>query len=83
MSLGTSLLQYAFRFGNEALGKNYRGNETGPTETSWHSIDAQVLALIIVFLFQNGRYGINVCGEGGEYETFTLNCPLFEKKIIM
>lgn len=22
-------------------------------------------------------YGINVCGEGGEYETLTLDCPLF------
>ena len=22
-------------------------------------------------------YGCNVCGEGGEYETLTLNCPLF------
>ena len=23
------------------------------------------------------QYGINVCGEGGEYETLTLDCPLF------
>ncbi|KAH9329871.1 hypothetical protein KI387_001979, partial [Taxus chinensis] len=23
-------------------------------------------------------YGINVCGEGGEYETLTLDCPLFK-----
>jgi diphthine-ammonia ligase len=23
------------------------------------------------------KYGINVCGEGGEYETLTLDCPLF------
>lgn len=22
-------------------------------------------------------YGVNVCGEGGEYETLTLDCPLF------
>ncbi|XP_022719039.1 diphthine--ammonia ligase [Durio zibethinus] len=22
-------------------------------------------------------YGINICGEGGEYETLTLDCPLF------
>lgn len=27
------------------------------------------------------KYGINVCGEGGEYETFTLDCPLFKKRI--
>ncbi len=26
------------------------------------------------------KYGINVCGEGGEFETFTLDCPLFKKK---
>ncbi|XP_062094696.1 uncharacterized protein LOC133800677 isoform X2 [Humulus lupulus] len=24
-----------------------------------------------------GLYGINVCGEGGEYETLTLDSPLF------
>lgn len=29
------------------------------------------------------KYGVNVCGEGGEYETFTLDCPLFKKRIIM
>lgn len=23
------------------------------------------------------KYGSNVCGEGGEYETLTLDCPLF------
>ncbi|CAG0886716.1 unnamed protein product [Darwinula stevensoni] len=27
------------------------------------------------------KYGVNVCGEGGEYETFTLDCPLFKKSI--
>lgn len=26
---------------------------------------------------------LNVCGEGGEYETITLDCPLFKKKIVM
>uniref|UniRef100_A0A3B3S952 Diphthine--ammonia ligase n=1 Tax=Paramormyrops kingsleyae TaxID=1676925 RepID=A0A3B3S952_9TELE len=29
------------------------------------------------------KYGVHVCGEGGEYETFTLDCPLFKKKILM
>ncbi|XP_014611371.1 PREDICTED: diphthine--ammonia ligase [Polistes canadensis] len=29
------------------------------------------------------KYGVNVCGEGGEYETFTLDCPLFSKSIII
>jgi len=25
------------------------------------------------------KYKLNVCGEGGEYETFTLDCPLFKQ----
>jgi diphthine-ammonia ligase len=29
------------------------------------------------------KYQMNVCGEGGEYESFTLDCPLFNKKIEM
>ncbi|XP_074091150.1 diphthine--ammonia ligase isoform X2 [Macrotis lagotis] len=29
------------------------------------------------------KYDVNVCGEGGEYETFTLDCPLFKKKIVV
>ena len=31
----------------------------------------------------NREYGLNICGEGGEYETFTLDCPLFKKKIVV
>lgn len=30
-----------------------------------------------------GRFGNNVCGEGGEYESLTLDCPLFKKRIII
>lgn len=29
----------------------------------------------------NEKYGINVAGEGGEYETFVLDCPLYKKRI--
>ena len=36
-----------------------------------------------MMLFQQKQYGLNVCGEGGEYETFTLDCPLFHKKIVV
>ncbi|XP_040189159.1 diphthine--ammonia ligase isoform X3 [Rana temporaria] len=28
-------------------------------------------------------YGVHVCGEGGEYETLTLDCPLFSKEIVV
>lgn len=27
--------------------------------------------------------GMNVCGEGGEFESLVLDCPLYEKKIVL
>lgn len=27
------------------------------------------------------KFGLNVCGEGGEYESFTLDCPLYKRRI--
>uniref|UniRef100_A0A3B4BCG1 Diphthine--ammonia ligase n=1 Tax=Periophthalmus magnuspinnatus TaxID=409849 RepID=A0A3B4BCG1_9GOBI len=29
------------------------------------------------------KYGVHICGEGGEYETFTLDCPLFKRRIVI
>jgi len=29
----------------------------------------------------DAEYGINVAGEGGELETFVLNCPLYKKEL--
>ena len=29
----------------------------------------------------NQKYKINLAGEGGEFETFVLNCPLFKKEL--
>ncbi|XP_019909921.2 diphthine--ammonia ligase isoform X2 [Esox lucius] len=29
------------------------------------------------------KYGVHVCGEGGEYETFTVDCPLFKKRLVI
>lgn len=29
----------------------------------------------------HGKYGANVCGEGGEYETLVLDCPMFKKRL--
>ncbi|XP_051166123.1 uncharacterized protein LOC127284629 [Leptopilina boulardi] len=34
-------------------------------------------------LMMKEKFGLNVCGEGGEYETFTLDCPLFIKSIVI
>ncbi|TFY65643.1 hypothetical protein EVG20_g5452 [Dentipellis fragilis] len=31
----------------------------------------------------NNLYGSHICGEGGEYETLTLDCPLFKQKIVL
>lgn len=31
----------------------------------------------------NKDYGVHVCGEGGEYETLTLDCPLYNSKIVI
>jgi len=30
---------------------------------------------------QNDLYGSHICGEGGEYETLTLDCALFKSRI--
>ncbi|XP_952275.1 uncharacterized protein TA13205 [Theileria annulata] len=34
-------------------------------------------------LEMENKYGLNVCGEGGEYETLVLDCPIYKKKILI
>ncbi|KAJ2778009.1 diphthine--ammonia ligase [Coemansia javaensis] len=29
------------------------------------------------------KYGVHPCGEGGEFESFTLDCPLFKKRVVI
>nr|XP_009858382.1 diphthine--ammonia ligase isoform X1 [Ciona intestinalis]XP_026690168.1 diphthine--ammonia ligase isoform X2 [Ciona intestinalis] len=43
---------------------------------SLHEMKSQLFKL-------NSKYGSHICGEGGEYESFTLDCPLFKKKIVL
>ncbi|KAI7893059.1 uncharacterized protein EV154DRAFT_503114 [Mucor mucedo] len=31
----------------------------------------------------NDMYDLHICGEGGEYETFTVDCPLFKRRIVV
>ncbi|KJE96102.1 ATP-binding domain-containing protein 4 [Capsaspora owczarzaki ATCC 30864] len=31
----------------------------------------------------NEMYGLHICGEGGEYESFTVDCPLFRHRIVV
>lgn len=46
------------------------------------NFDFILLHFFRIFISIFGRlYGINVCGEGGEYETLTLDCPLFKASI--
>jgi asparagine synthase (glutamine-hydrolysing) len=41
-------------------------------------IDKDILSNLIIL---ENKLGFNVAGEGGEYESFVLDCPLFNKKI--
>eukprot|EP01135_Chromosphaera_perkinsii_P000290 Nk52_evm59s62 gene=Nk52_evmTU59s62 len=34
-------------------------------------------------LAMNSKYDLHPCGEGGEYETLVLDCPLFKKKLVV
>jgi diphthine-ammonia ligase len=29
------------------------------------------------------KYKVNVCGEGGEFESLTVDCPIYKKRIVM
>ena len=31
----------------------------------------------------NDKFGLHVCGEGGEFESFVLDCPVFGKRIVV
>ena len=31
----------------------------------------------------NQQYDLHICGEGGEFETVTLDCPLFKRRIVV
>jgi len=34
-------------------------------------------------VIQNKKYGVHIAGEGGEYETFVIDAPIFKKKLII
>jgi len=54
----------------EGLGKDWLGSRLDEHRTD------QLLKL-------KARLGINASGEGGEYETFVADCPLFKKRIVI
>jgi len=49
-------------------------------DESWlgREIDEKCLEDLIKL---NKKNGINICGEGGEFETLVLDCPLFSRKL--
>jgi len=49
-----------------------------PLDESWlgRDIDRDFLSEVITL---QKKYGINPAGEGGEFESFVLNCPLFSR----
>ncbi|CAB1331072.1 unnamed protein product [Coregonus sp. 'balchen'] len=46
-------------------------------------MSCDLIGLLIKELKLSEKYGVHVCGEGGEYETFTLDCPLFKKRLVI
>ena len=38
-------------------------------------------SLCVVFQRLHERYGLDVCGEGGEYESIVLDCPIFQHRL--
>jgi len=49
-------------------------------DKSWlgRKLDAQAVNELKAL---NEKYGTHICGEGGEYETFVTDCPMFKRKI--
>uniref|UniRef100_A0A915PHZ2 Diphthine--ammonia ligase n=1 Tax=Setaria digitata TaxID=48799 RepID=A0A915PHZ2_9BILA len=36
-----------------------------------------------LLLHLSSRYGVHICGEGGEYETLVTDCPFFKNRIVL
>ena len=41
------------------------------------------LRQLLSVMVEHNKFGLNVCGEGGEYETLTLDCPILKKKLVV
>ena len=67
-----ALLREMIKFGVEAKVVKTAAKGTGPT-TCINTIES----LEYYFSTLNEKYGFNICGEGGEYETVVTDCPLF------
>ena len=50
---------------------------------SRHHLGKDIAEMQPTLLALHNKYGLHVCGEGGEYETFVLDCPIFKGKRIV
>ena len=53
------------------------------SEAAFSKAAGPVPALFAKTWWRGRQFGCNVCGEGGEYETFTLDCPMFPRRRIV
>ena len=71
------------------LGKSQLPTELGVhANAPWPGLQKRHLGMrlgdIAPHLLQlEDQYEVNVCGEGGEYETLTLDTPIFKQKVVM
>jgi asparagine synthase (glutamine-hydrolysing) len=69
---------------NEIIENNFKVTITGvfayPLDEKWlgRIIDEKFMEDVINLF---NKYKINPAGEGGEFETFVLNCPLFKREL--
>ncbi|KAI9297362.1 protein E01A2.5 [Neoconidiobolus thromboides FSU 785] len=67
--IGSGLKAILIKVAAMGLKKDYLGKELGE--------------MYPILLTLGQKFGINVCGEGGEFESLTLDCPLFKKRLVI
>jgi diphthine-ammonia ligase len=72
--------EYMQRLIREGFEVVISGVFSAPFDRSWlgRKLDGPALEQLSLF---SRQYGITITGEGGEYETFVLDAPFFEKRI--
>lgn len=70
----------------EAINLNFRilivGVYADGFDETWLGRELDLKALYDLKTLEN-KFRINIGGEGGEYETYVIDCPLFKKRIII
>lgn len=88
--LGLKMLAYLWHREQEALLKDMIASDveaiiikTAAMGLLPRHLGATLPEILPEMLSLKEKFGLNVCGEGGEFETFTLDCPLFKKRIVI